>query len=81
MSRWVDIATINNITHPYVIEIGQVLQLPVTINEDVRTIQHGTTVTAIPPQYVPQPKNYSMLIGAGLLVAGVVALAKQKKWI
>lgn len=77
MSRWPEIARANNITSPYTIEIGQVLNVPeivplksaapVTVRPVTALPFTGKTPFGLPPQVFGIPTNY-LLIGAAALL-------------
>ena len=54
MSRWPEIASMNNIVAPYIIRPGQVLQLPAFVPQTEPVIARPTTELTYPPgQEVP----------------------------
>lgn len=76
VSRWPEIAALNNIREPYIIEVGQLLELPRSRAPAVQLpARTQTTATAAPTVQLPAGGvNWVKVAGYGAIAVGLFYL-------
>jgi LysM repeat protein len=78
VSRWPEIAALNNIPDPYVIRVGQLLRLPksrpVPVQLPAGTPDTVMTATSAPPVQVRSGPNWTRYLGWGAVAMGLYFL-------
>ena len=85
VSRWREIAALNNIPEPYIIHVGELLELPRSRRSTVvqlptrSPVDHSPVTTTAQPGAEPEPGavNWRKTLGWGSIIAGLAFLASR----